>query len=142
MNNPDHPLQDKLIQDTDFIESAGFSMWPFIKTGEKLIVRRIPLENFKIGDIVLYRESNQIVCHRLVKKIQGESLFYVRGDNSPFSSEPVIAQMLLGKAIGVLRKGKIISFAGHWQGFINQIIVFIGPYFGILARFLKKVFRK
>ncbi|MFH1504505.1 MAG: nucleotidyltransferase family protein [Candidatus Omnitrophota bacterium] len=58
-----------LDNDLSFFETSGFSMWPFIKQGQKLIIKKILPESLKIGDIILYQEDNQKVCHRLVKKV-------------------------------------------------------------------------
>ena len=103
-------------------------MWPFLKPGDKLIVKKFPLEDLSIGDIILYIKDSQPVCHRLIKKIRYKEgyLLYTRGDNSK-SAESVIGDMFRGKAIGVLRKGHIKNLTTRYQRFINRAIVIMNP---------------
>lgn len=126
-----------------FYETTGFSMWPFITQGEKLIIKKVPMKDLKTGDIILYRANNQMVCHRLVKKIKNKEgyLFYARGDNSLSSAEPVIKELLVGKVAGVLRKGQIITLTGRWHNLVNRLIIVIGPLFGICSRIIKRGLR-
>jgi signal peptidase I len=116
-----------------FIETKGFSMWPFLKTGERIVVKRIPLEDLRIGDIILYRSDNQMVCHRLIKKVDCEDgyLLYTRGDTSPNLGEPITEKALVGKVTGILRKGRFINFTGRWCHFVNRLIVEFAPFLRI-----------
>ncbi|MFC1623906.1 signal peptidase I [Candidatus Omnitrophota bacterium] len=131
---------DTSPQDLIFIETAGFSMWPFIKQGEKLIVKKASIEDLRIGDVILYLADNQIVCHRLVKKIKHEKdcLLYARGDNSLSPGELVIEKSLIGKVAGVLKKGRVVNLTGRQYNFINRLIVWIGPLFGMGSRVIKR----
>ena len=124
-------------QDLIFIDVSGFSMWPFLRPGQKLVIKKISMGDLKIGDIVLYMANNQLVCHRLVKKVidKKKNVFYVRGDNSLSLSEPLQKEMFLGKVMGALRNGKMINFVGWKQQFINRLIVEIAPLVTIFKPF-------
>jgi len=61
--------------DLFFFEATGFNMWPFLRSKDKLIVKKTSFKDLKIGDIILYVKSNQLVCHRLVKKIKGKQRY-------------------------------------------------------------------
>jgi signal peptidase I len=108
-----------------FFETSGFSMWPFLKTKEKVVVKKVSPDNLKIGDIILYRLDNQMVCHRLVRKVACGSgyLLYARGDASTNLAEPITEKALAGKVIGILRNGRVINFTGIWCRFVNRLIV-------------------
>jgi len=116
-------------QDLIFIDVSGFSMWPFLKPGKKLVVKKVSVGDLKIGDIILYRANSQLVCHRLLKKStdKNKNLLYTRGDNSGGLLQLVTEEMFLGKVIGALRNGKMINLAGQKQQFINRLIVEIAP---------------
>lgn len=130
-----------------FIETKGFSMWPFLKTGEKLIIKSVPAGDLKIGDIILYKvdsqalsaenqtpkTEHQLVCHRLVRKVACGSgyLLYTRGDTSPNLGEPITEKALVGKVTGILRKGRVINFTGRWCHFVNRLIVEFAPFLRI-----------
>jgi signal peptidase I len=134
---------NKESQDLVFIETAGFSMWPFIRPGERLIIKKIPIEDLKIGDIILYRKDNQLVCHRLIKRIGDKKgyLLYTRGDNSS-QFDSLSEEMFLGKAIGILKKCKMISLLSWERRFVNRVIVIIAPLFNIGIRAGKVLFIK
>jgi len=122
-------LINKEPGDWIFIQTTGFSMWPFLREGERVIVKKVPMEELKIGDIVLYHASNQVVCHRLVKKVVNKKrhLLYVRGDNSSSSSESISEEMFLGKAVGILGESGRVNLTGCKQQFINRLIVIVAP---------------
>jgi len=122
-------LINKESGDWIFVQTAGYSMWPFLKGGKRIIVKKVPIEKLRIGDIVLYRANNQAVCHRLVKKVVDKKrrLLYVRGDNSLSLPEPIPEEMFLGKAIGILQEPGAISLTGCRQRFMNRLIVIFAP---------------
>jgi len=117
------------LEGVSFYKTTGFSMWPFLKSGERLVVKKMPIKELKIGDIILYRGNNQLVCHRLIKKVKTKErcLLYARGDNSNYSPELVTEEIFLGKAISIIKNGKIISLDGRKQRLINRFIVIIAP---------------
>lgn len=116
------------MNDIIFIEAKGFSMWPFLREGERLVIKKAAIEDLRIGDIILYRKDEQLVCHRLVKKEKNGYLLYARGDNSSSAPELVTQEMFQGKVAGVLRKnGRTIDICGRQQRFLNRVIVIIAP---------------
>ncbi len=122
-----------------FIEAKGFSMWPFLKQTDKLIIKKVTIEDLMVGDAILYQTNNQIVCHRLLKKVRdrGRYLLYTRGDNSSSSLELISEKMLLGKAIGILRNGKMINLTGWKRTLINRSIVMSAPLVSWMARVIR-----
>jgi len=122
-------------------ETSGFSMWPFLRGREKLLIKKVPVEDLKIGDIILYEKDTQKICHRLVKKKNGRegvSLF-VRGDNAPYSSERVTEQMYSGKAVGILNKGRTFDLTSRRSRFINRTIVFAAPIISAGNRIIRRL---
>jgi len=110
-------------------ETNGFSMWPFLNAEERLIIKKTSIEDLRVGDIILYRSDNQLVCHRLVRKVKEKEryLLYARGDNSFSAPELVRQERLFGRAIGIIKNGKMLSLTGRKQQFINRFIVLIAP---------------
>lgn len=128
-------------EDLLFFETSGFSMWPFLRGGEKLIIKKIPADDLKIGDIILYRTNNQLVCHRLVKKIKDRYryLFYVRGDNSNSPAELVRQEMFQGKVVGVVKNGKVISLTNWRTRIVSRLIIIIAPLINAAVRIIKRI---
>lgn len=127
-----------------FIETKGFSMRPFLKGGEKLIVSRVAISNLKLGDLVLYKADNKLVCHRVVKKAKNNDGYdiYSKGDASFSPAERVNEQMFQGKVIGIIRGNKITSLQGVRQGVINRISLIVLPAFNLIVNLSRRIFLK
>ncbi len=120
-----------------FFETSGFSMWPFIRPKEKLVIKKVPVEDLRSGDIILYRANNQLACHRLVKK--NRDFLYARGDNSMSSPEVVTKEMFIGKVVGIVKNNRMISFTSWRNRLTNSFMVIIAP---LIIRFLKPIYMK
>jgi len=115
-------------------------MWPFLKGREKLMVKRIPISELKLGDLILYKADSQPVCHRLVKKSKTNNgyLIYARGDASFGAAERVNEEMFLGKVIGIIKNDKITSLEGIGQRVLNRVSSIISPIFNSILKFLSR----
>ena len=84
-------------------------MLPLIKAGrDSVYINSISFEEAKKGDIVLYRnEYHLLVLHRLIKKTP--TAFYTVGDSQLISAGPYKKEALLGKMIGMERRGKYLD---------------------------------
>ncbi|MFH1245945.1 MAG: nucleotidyltransferase family protein [Candidatus Omnitrophota bacterium] len=122
-----------------FFQTSGFSMWPFLRPGTKLVVKRIPVKELRVGDIILYRQDGQTVCHRLVKTADAKGpALYARGDNSASPAEYVREGLILGKAIGMIKKGRICRLTGTRRHLINRGIIGCAPWISRTVSILKK----
>jgi len=104
-------------------------MRPFLRAGEKLIIKRTLIEHLRIGDIILYRANNQLVCHRLIKRVKEGGIYrlYARADSSVSRPETVTADMFLGQAINIIKNDGIINLKQVKWRLINRLIVLIAP---------------
>lgn len=116
-------------EDLSFFETSGFSMWPFLRAGEKLVIKKTPIDDLKSGDIILYRANGQKICHRLTKKVKDGNryLLYTRGDNYQYSSDPVSEDMYLGKAVVIIKSDNRIVPIGRKRRIINRLMVPLAP---------------
>jgi signal peptidase I len=135
-------IAEKIMNDLFFYETTGYSMWPFIRPGRKLIVKKIPVENLRAGDIILYRSDDQLICHRLIKKVKDKQKYflYARGDNSSSSPEVIREGAYSGKAVGILKNNKILSLTSWEASFFNAAIILIGPRVGWFARIIRPLY--
>jgi len=104
------------------------------------VIKKAPVEDLSVGDIILYRSNNQMICHRLVKKVACGNgyLLYTWGDAGPNLGEPITEKALVGKVTGILRKGRIIDFTGRWRHFVNRLIVEFAPFLRIGIKLSKR----
>ncbi len=100
------------------------------------MVKKTPVEDLRVGDIILYRSNNQMICHRLVRKITCGSgyLLYTRGDASSNLGEPITEEALVGRVVGVLKNGRILIRSGRWYYFVNRFIVGFTPFLTLIRR--------
>lgn len=75
------------------IEFQGSSMWPFLQTGDQLIVKN--QSHYKLGDILVIKDEHEFIVHRLIT--DNNDLTYTKGD---FSLNKELATKILGKVIG------------------------------------------
>ena len=95
--------------------AVGASMSPSIKKGDLLVVKPLLLEEAEIGEIVAFRrdESQSVLTtHRVIQKGEERDQRYIitKGDRNPYRDLPLVSsQELLGKVVGIERKGQVIS---------------------------------
>lgn len=116
-------------------------MRPFLKGSEKLIIRKVPMHDLKLGDLILYKDDNQLICHRLVKRTKNNGSYHIysRGDASSGQAKLVDEQMFQGKVIGIMRGNKVTSLQGFRQNVINRINLILLPAFNLVARLIRRL---
>lgn len=86
------------------IKVTGGSMYPFLKGGEILTIRKVPIASLRRGDLIFFKDSHGYpVLHRLIRKTRSDSKFVFRtkGDALVGFDEPVSHEDVLGKALKV-----------------------------------------
>ncbi len=87
-------------------------MSPCIKKGDLLVVKPVALEEAGIGEIVAFRkdESHSVLTtHRVVQqgKKRGQGYLITKGDLNLYRDLPLSPQDVLGKVVGIERKGQV-----------------------------------
>ena len=111
---------------------SGRSMYPSIREGEVITVEPVQISDVKLADIVLYRSQRGLIAHRVIQVSRSQAelnayraagfslrassgpdewVFRLRGDASLSCDEPVEAEQILGRVIGVERNGRSITLA-------------------------------
>ena len=84
----------KYVLNTDYpvVVVEGVSMETTYIQGDLLVLRGIPVQDIKLGDVVVYRRSvnSMLIVHRVVaiKTIGGELYFTTQGDNHQTNPSP------------------------------------------------------
>jgi signal peptidase I len=90
----------------------GGSMWPWVRGGDVLIVRRASLRALRRGDIVLYARDARLFAHRLLRlrrSAGGRAVLITKGDTLAHTDAPISAEEFLGRVEAVERNGRIVS---------------------------------
>ena len=110
---------------------SGRSMYPSIREGELITVEPVQASDVKIADIVLYRSGRGLIAHRVIEvscpqaepsavgaagfslRASSSRVFRLRGDASLSCDQPVEAEQILGRVVGVERNGRSIQLASR-----------------------------
>ncbi len=81
----------------------GGSMKPFIKDGEKIIVRSCAINEVRVADIVVFNAGSSLIAHRVMKvgDAAGAVTLITKGDSAYGLDAPVTAGNFLGRVISV-----------------------------------------
>ena len=97
---------------------ASDSMIPAYSRGDALIIGKCDVDNIEVGDILVFKNNNAIVTHRVIKKevVNNEIRFTTKGDNNKAKDDIIsTSSNVIGKAHFVI---KYVGFPTIW---INEI---------------------
>lgn len=92
-------------------QAKGWSMRPFIRDGDFIVVSPIKNSSVKTGHVVFcITTENKIIVHRVIKKYKKDKdnriTMLIKGDATFSSPEKVEMQNVLGKVVAVERNGR------------------------------------
>ncbi len=79
----------------------GISMEPTYHHGDLVLVRRVPIEQVKVGQVVVFHHGWTRIAHRVIaiQEQGGERVLITQGDNNNVPDAPVTAQDLEGVVV-------------------------------------------
>jgi len=97
-----------------WLRVLGGSMWPWIRSGDLLLVRREDPTTIPSGAVVFLARDGRLFAHRLIRKgrVGGRSVLVTRGDALPANDPPFLVTELLGRAVRILRGRRQINLEG------------------------------
>ena len=128
-----------------YFETQGYSMWPFLRPQDRIIVEKADLRQLCPGELVVYEYDGQSVCHRLVKKIisGGKYLLLTRGDYVPScKTEKVDQAQVTGRVSAIVRGSRIVSIKGLGYVLTGRMIVLVFPLVALAVSTVEKIIRK
>jgi len=91
------------------VEVTGTSMFPILLSNDKVLVKRSPLEDLNIGDIIVsLDQSNKYVAHRIVSIDTSSTPAQIttKGDVHFDPDLPVGIDRVLGRVVAVMHEGQ------------------------------------
>jgi signal peptidase I len=98
---------------------TGSSMFPALLSGDRVLVKKSPLEDLNVGDIILWSDDAlNRVAHRIVSIDVSSTppLITTKGDLTFDEDPPVEFERVMGKIVAVLRDGKV-----RWISELSEI---------------------
>lgn len=97
------------------------SMEPNLQIGDIAVVKEVPKEELKVGDIISFRQGQSVITHRINEIL--EDTYITKGDNNNTTDdEPITYEQIEGKV------EKMIPIVGKFALMLHQkiaIIIFI-----------------
>lgn len=91
--------------------ACGDSMYPAILNGDVITVVPVSTDEIVHGDILLYRDGDRVLAHRLIG-ISGygtATRFRLRGDSNAWCDAPIAPAQIVGRVDTVERDGRAIA---------------------------------
>ena len=123
-------------------QAKGWSMRPFIRDGDFIVVSPIENSSIKTGDVVFYLTTeNKVIVHRVIRKYKkkGRMTVLIKGDASFSSPEKVEIQNVLGKVVAVERNGRKKRLDTKFYQIKGLLFAGISPFSRWTYPFLSKI---
>lgn len=106
-------------------EVQGFCMSPFLKDGQRVLVRKTAGPELRPGDLLLYRGEGGLHCHRLLRKERrnGRWVFHCRADTELSCGHAVDESRAEGKVVAVIDEGRIVSLETPFRRWLAVLIL-------------------
>ena len=117
------------------MKASGCSMLPFFREGDEFIIEQ--QNDYKIGDILVFRNEEAFVVHRLHKIASGSLLLW--GDFNRNPDVLIPKEFVVGKAILVVREFKTINLTSVFYTILGKAVVYLSPlshqvlFFGVIG---------
>ena len=90
-------------------QAKGWSMRPFIRDGDFIVVNPVKSSSIRKGDIVFYSNAeNKIIVHRIIRKYKKNDriIVLIKADATLSPPEKMDIQNVLGKVVAIERNGR------------------------------------
>ena len=110
------------------IRMVARSMFPWVRPGDQVFVRRYDFAQIRPGDVILYERANRLFVHRVLQRITrpviggSGSFLVVKGDALDRSDAPVSAKEFVGRAIRIHRGKHHIDLESFSQSLLGKIL--------------------
>ena len=99
------------------------SMSPMIEVGDVVKVSGVKPSEIRIGDIVAFREDQNVMVHRVISKTwSNQQLSFRHGVDAGRLPGKIAAQNLIGKVLVVKKRGREIFLGTPWFIMSNRIL--------------------
>jgi signal peptidase I len=115
----------------------GGSMLPLLRHGEEIIIRRIPMDSIRIGDVLFCQHEDQFLAHRVVLIMAEKDrprAVVTKGDTLTYLDPVSTEEQILGRVTATVRKGKLADQTAPGIHGFNVVIAMISS-FGLYLGF-------
>jgi len=117
-------------------QAKGWSMRPFIRDGDFIVVSPVKSSSIRKGDVVFYSDAeNKIIVHRIIRKYKKNDriIVLIKADASFGSPEKVDIHNVLGKVVAIERNGRE-------KRLDRKLYQIIGLFFAVISPFSRWIY--
>ena len=118
----------------------GNSMLPFLRDGDSVLVTHCEQASLKLGDVVIIRQENNFVTHRLV--FVKDDQYILKGDHSLYLDPPVVFSDLIGVVVGRIHGSELVSYQTPKWKWINKVLGKVDYLEGSLVALIKRIIKR
>jgi signal peptidase I len=120
-------------------------MFPWIRSGDQVFVRRWDFAMLRPGDVILFERNEDFFVHRVVRRIAGDAsvTLITKGDALDATDAPVTAAEFLGRATRIHRGKRHIDIESLGQIIFARCIARasrLSPLIYVPLRHIKNLF--
>jgi signal peptidase I len=121
----------------------GQSMFPWIRSGDFVFVRRCPFEAASVGQVILYERERRLFVHRVIRRLANNStgpsglLLVTKGDALDGKDAPVNESEFLGRIIRIHRGRRHVDMEFLGRVLFGKILALFSPASFLLYRPLR-----
>lgn len=109
-------------------------MFPWIRPGDLVFVRRCEFSMVKPGDVILFEQGERYFVHRVLEKVSAGSVLITKGDAQDGADAPALQEQFLGRAIRIHRGRRHIDLE-------SPGLVMLGRFLARVSRLSPLVYR-
>jgi signal peptidase I len=108
-------------------------MFPWIRSGDFVFVRRSDFSSASVGQVILYERDQRLFVHRVIRRLQKESagrsgsFLITKGDALDGKDAPVSEEEFLGRVTRVHRGKRHIDLEFLGRILIGRFLALVSP---------------
>jgi signal peptidase I len=121
----------------------GASMFPWIRSGDFVFVRRSTFESASAGEVILFERNQRLFVHRVLRRLADESarrtrsLLITKGDALDGKDAPISEAEFLGRVTRIHRRQRHIDLEFLGRILLGRFLAFVSPASSLLYRPLR-----
>jgi signal peptidase I len=111
----------------------GASMFPWIRSGDFVFVRRSAFQAASVGEVILFERNQRLFVHRVIRRLADESagrtrsLLITKGDALDGKDAPVAESEFLGRVTRIHRRQRHIDLEFLGRILLGRFLAFVSP---------------
>jgi signal peptidase I len=140
------------VRDRGFacLRALGGSMFPWIRPGDLLFVRKCQFDAVSSGDVILFEQNGRYFAHRVLGRMSAphlrnpsheNSFLVTKGDALDGNDPPVTSSCFLGRVIRIHRRRSHIDLQSLSRILLGRILARLSPQSALFYRPMRKAKR-